>query len=299
MKNRALPNPCAIGLGCVTFGREIDEATSVAMMDFATAQDIRLFDTAPAYASGRSEEIVGQWLASRRTDLPRPTVATKVLPPYTAAALNSSVAGSLQRLGVPQLDLLFLHRWHESLLNAEAYEALAELVQHGAVRALGLSNLDAPQLDAALAFQIRVGSPRFEWVQNIHNFAVRGFDEAMRDRCRAAEIRMMGYSPLGAGFLTGKHRSGVVPGSRFEIIPGHQGVYFTPLAQQRLAHLEAVAKRHGCSPVDLALAWASHPPEISLVLVGGRTPEQISQILRAWTEHSRSLLSELEDRDNL
>ena len=212
----------------MTFGREIDKAASVAMMDFATAQGIHLFDTAPAYSSGRSETIVGQWLTSRRPDLSRPTVATKVLPPYTAATLQSSVAASLQRLGVPRLDLLFLHRWHDSLFHAEAYEALADLVQRGTVRALGLSNLDAPQLDAALAQQTRVGSLRFEWVQNIRNFAVRGFDDAMRDRCHAAGIRMMVYSPLGAGFLSGKHRSGVVPGSRFEIIPGHQGVYFTP-----------------------------------------------------------------------
>lgn len=278
----------------MTFGREIDEAASVAIMDFAAAQDIRLFDTASAYSSGRSETIVGQWLAARRPDLPRPTVATKVLPPYTAAALQSSVAASLQRLGVPHLDLLFLHRWHDSLLTAEAYETLAELVQRGTVRALGLSNLDAPQLDEALAWQARVGSPRFEWVQNIHNFAVRGFDGALRDRCRAANIRLMGYSPLGAGFLTGKHRSGVVPGSRFEIIPGHQGVYFTPLAQQRLAHLEATARRHGRSPVDLALAWATHQPDLDLVLVGGRTPEQIRQILRARTEDSVLLHRELD-----
>jgi aryl-alcohol dehydrogenase-like predicted oxidoreductase len=281
----------------VTFGREIDAGASVAMMDFAAAQGISLFDTAPAYASGRSEEIVGQWLAARRPDLPQPTVATKVLPPYTAASLNTSVAGSLQRLGVPHLDLLFLHRWHDSLLNAEAYEALADLVQRGAVRAMGLSNLDAPQLEEALAWQARVGSPRFAWVQNIHNFAVRGFDEALRCRCRAADIHMMGYSPVGAGFLTGKHRSGVVPGSRFEIIPGHQGIYFTPVAQQRLAHLEAVAQRHGRSPVDLALAWATRQPDIGLVLVGGRTPEQILQILRARAEDCHSLLRELEAVD--
>lgn len=291
------PSPaprCALGLGCVTFGREIDAAASFAMMDHAVTHGIRFFDTAAAYSAGGSETVVGQWLAARRPDLPRPEVATKVLPPYTAESITRSVTASLERLAVPHLDVLFLHRWDESLLRAEAHETLAALVQRGTVRALAISNVTAAQLAPTLDCQARAGSARFSWVQNIHNYAVRGFDAPLRDLCRATGIRLMGYSPLGAGFLTGKHRDGVAPGSRFEVIPGHQAVYFTPEARARLAHLEAVAQKLGRTPVELALAWAVHQPWIDLILVGGRTTAQIDQTLQTQAWHASEALAELD-----
>ncbi|MCX6954448.1 MAG: aldo/keto reductase [Verrucomicrobia bacterium] len=287
------PRRCALGLGCVTFGREIDAAAAFAMMDHAAAQGIELFDTAPAYADGGSETIIGRWLVEHGRPAGSPTVATKVLPPYTAGAIRRSVAASLARLGTPRLDLLFLHRWDESLAQAEAHETLADLGRAGTVGALGISNVNDAQLAAALTAQAAAGAARFAWVQNVHNFAVRGFDAALRTRCRDHGIRLMGYSPLGAGFLTGKHRDGVAPGSRFEVIPGHQGVYFHPLAWERLARLEAVAQGHGLTPVELALAWAVHQPWIDLVLVGGRNPGQIEQVQQARDRDAVAVLAEL------
>lgn len=284
---------CAIGLGCVTFGREIDPVASFAMMDYAMVRGIALFDTASAYSNGGSERIVGQWLGTRQPDQPRPEIATKILPPYTAEMIRRSVADSLSRLAVSQLDLLFLHRWDESLLKAEAHEALQDLVQRGSVRALAISNISDTQLACTLEPQAGAGAARFSWVQNIHNFAVRGFDAALRQRCQAAGIKMMGYSPLGAGFLTGKHRDGVAPGSRFEVIPGHQAVYFTPQSRQRFARLEEAARRTGRSQVELALAWAVHQPWIDLVLVGGRNSDQIQQILAARDGDARTVLGQL------
>jgi aryl-alcohol dehydrogenase-like predicted oxidoreductase len=286
---------CALGLGCVTFGREIDASTSCAMMDHAVARGITFFDTASAYGQGASERIIGQWLKPRGSAGPIPRIATKALPPYTAESLRRSVGGSLERLGTTRLDLLFLHRWDDSLLLPDAYLTLAEMVASGTVGEVGLSNVDETQLESALHQQSAAGGPPFRWLQNIHNYAVQGFTPALRQTCARAGIRLMGYSPLGAGFLTGKHRTGVVAGSRFEVIPGHQAVYFTPEAQRRLARLEQVALESGVSAIDLAFGWALQQPWIDCVLVGGRNTDQIDQAVRARERDFRRALTILDD----
>ena len=118
-------------------------------------------------------------------------------------------------------------------------------------------------------------------IQNNQNLAVREVSDELSDYCAANDIAIVTYSPLGAGFLTGKHQNGVQAGSRFEIVPGHQNVYFHDAAYQCLAQLEAVAKRSGHSQAHLALVWALHQPGIDTVLIGGRTPAHLDQAFAA------------------
>lgn len=262
-----------IGLGCVTFGREIDEAASFALLDHAFARGVTHFDTAAAYGGGASETILGKWLASRKPE--GITIATKILPPYD----RIDITPSLKRLGVEHIDLLYLHQWHDTALQAGA--ALEKLP----VKRFGASNVTLDQLRAL--------GPRFRVIQNNHNLAVSDVTEALRDYCAANNIAIVTYSPLGAGFLTGKHQNGVQAGSRFEIVPGHQNVYFHDTAYQRLARLEAIAKRTGQSQAHLALAWALHQPGIDTVLVGGRTPAHLDQAFAALEFDDPALLAEL------
>ena len=267
---RGLPQ---IGLGCVTFDREIDEAASFALLDHAWERGVRHFDTAAAYGGGASEMILGKWLASRKPE--GITFATKILPPYDRV----DITPSLKRLGVDQIDLLYLHQWHETALQAESnLEGLP-------VKRLGVSNVTLDQLCAL--------GPRFSVIQNNHNLAVSDVTDALRDYCAAKGISIVTYSPLGAGFLTGKHQNGVQAGSRFEIIPGHQQVYFHGTAYQRLARLEAIAKRTGHSQAHLALAWALHQPGIDTVLIGGRTPAHLDQAFVALEFADAAVMAEL------
>lgn len=263
-----------IGLGCVTFGREIDEAASFAVLDHALERGVRHFDTAAAYGGGASETILGKWLASRKPQ--GITVATKILPPYD----RIDITPSLKRLGVEQIDLLYLHQWHETATQADT--ALEKLP----VKRFGASNVTLDQL--------RVLGPRFQVIQNNHNLAVSDVTGALRDYCAANAIAIVTYSPLGAGFLTGKHQNGVQSGSRFEIIPGHQQVYFHDAAYQRLARLETIANRTGYSQAHLALAWALHQQGIETVLIGGRTPAHLDQAFAALAFDDATLLTELE-----
>ena len=262
-----------IGLGCVTFGREIDEAASFALLDHAFERGVTHFDTASAYGGGASETILGKWLTSRKPE--GITVATKILPPFD----RIDITPSLRRLGVDQIDLLYLHQWHDTALQAG--DALDKLP----VKRFGASNVTLDQLRAL--------GPRFSVIQTNHNVAVSEVNDELRDYCAANDIAIVTYSPLGAGFLTSKHQNGVQAGSRFEIIPGHQQVYFHDEAYQRLARLEAVAKRTGHSQTHLALAWALHQPGIDTVLIGGRSPAHLDQAFSALAFNAPAIFEEL------
>ena len=285
--------PSRLGLGCVTFGREIDRDASFAMMDHALEHGLTFFDTAVAYGSGASERMVGEWMASRGARS-RIVLATKIVPPYSSAAIEEAIAGSLQRLGTDFVDLFYLHRWDETAANAALLRSLDSLLRSGRVRALGASNFTIPQLSRVLNLQADLGTAPIRALQNVHNLAVRSIDDSTRQFCAEHRIAIVGYSPLGAGFLTGKHDHGVQPGSRFDIIPGHQNVYFNDLARKRLSRLRGVAASSGFPMTQLALAWALHQPEIAAVLVGGRTTAHLDQALQARSFPAPRLLCELE-----
>ena len=254
-----------------------------------------LFDTAAAYGGGVSEEIVGRWMADRATRA-KLILATKILPPYTPAAIEASVTESLRRLNQTSIDILYLHRWDDSIVSPEVLRALDVPVRDGRVRMLGASNFSLAQLERVISLQAELGVAVFRSYQTVHNLAVRSVDEATRELCARARIAIVGYSPLGAGFLTGKHEQGVQPGSRFDLIPGHQNVYFNDLARQRLARLKEVATRSGVPMTQLALAWAMQQPQIATVLVGGRTSAHLDQALQAQSFSALEVIRELDEK---
>lgn len=283
-----------IGLGCVTFGREIDETASFALMDHALARGTTFFDTAAAYSEGLSETIVGAWLSSRPSAARTVTVATKIRPPFDPSTLYDSVRRSLERLRLGSVHVLFLHRWDLSAEAPGTVLALSELFGTGEVAALGVSNFTAPQLSSFIATLERYGGPRIRFLQNNHNLAVHDVDDDILQLSLRHGIEIITYSPLGAGYLTGKHRNGVVEGgTRFAIIPGHADVYFNERSFKRLARLESVAARSGYSQTHLALAWALHQPGIGTVLVGGRTPAHLDQAWAALQLNDAALFTEL------
>ena len=288
------PKPGPICLGTSTFGREIDQTAAFALMDHARARGISLIDTAATYSAGVAEQIVGAWLAARRPPTGAPAIATKLYPPYTAAAIDAGVAASASRLGLATIDLLYLHKWDDTAGTPGAVRALDRLVRDGRVRALGASNFTHAQLETVLALQRRLGLTPFRFLQNNHNLAIRDFDASLRELCAREGVNVITYSPLGAGFLTGKHRGGVQPGSRFDLVPAHQNIYFTPAAERRLARLPEVSARTGHPMAHLPLAWALHRPGVTSVLIGGREPRHLDQAFAALELADEALLAELE-----
>lgn len=284
----------SIGLGCVTFGREINKLTSFVLMDYAYAKGITFFDTASAYGAGGSEIIVGEWLAAHRTLTNSITIATKLLPPYEPKHIIASVEGSLRRLGTDTIDLLYLHRWHPSLNSIAGLETFNDLIRDGKVRTLGASNFNAEQLENALRRQMDLGFEHFRFVQNNHNLAVRNINEEIRKICTEHGMEIVTYSPLGAGFLTGKYQKGIPKDTRFAIVPGHKDIYFNKIAIHRFTRIQKISSRTGYSTAHLALAWALHQPGITSVLIGTRSIAHLDQAFTALAFDDPGILAELE-----
>jgi aryl-alcohol dehydrogenase-like predicted oxidoreductase len=111
--------------------------------------------------------------------------------------------------------------------------------------------------------------------------------------CVDHDIKIVTYSPLGAGFLTGKYSNGVGSNTRFSLIKGHQDIYFNETSFERLNQLQKVSALTGYSTSHLALAWALHQPHVTSVLVGGRSREQLAQALSALTFYNLDIFNEL------
>lgn len=272
----------SIGLGAVTFGREIDAETSFAIMDHAVERGINLFDTAEAYAKGRSEETVGQWI-SKSGKRDKIVLATKVTPPLGKARMIAAAETSLRRLQTDVIDLYQLHAFDKNTPLDETLDALSQLVTQGKVRYLGCSNFAAWQLCKALWRADVHGLPRLESIQPNYNLAIRDIEQEVLPLCADQEIGVITYSPLGAGFLTGKYtKSWTAPaGTRFDIIPDHWAIYENEISMQRMEKLRAKAQETGVSMIHLALAWVIGQPGVTSVLIGSRSVAQVDQAFEA------------------
>lgn len=273
-----------IGMGCVTFGREIDQATSFEVLDRALERGINLFDTAAAYAAGASERVLGHWLADRgiRDQI---ILATKVNGVLTKQEIIKSADESLARLQTDRIDLFQLHHWDDETPLREMLAGLHSLVESGKVRCIGCSNWQAEQLAESLLLCREQGLHRIQSVQPPYNLVQREIEADLLPLCADEGIGVITYSPLAAGFLAGKYRRGsdVPVGTRFEIIPGHQPIYFTDHGFDVLERLERAAEESGRSMVQVALSWALTRPNTSSVLIGARNTAQVDQAFDAMT----------------
>jgi aryl-alcohol dehydrogenase-like predicted oxidoreductase len=156
-------------------------------------------------------------------------------------------------------------------------------MRRGQVRWIGCSNLAAWQVCKSLWRQDVLGLARFESVQPIYNLVHRDIEEELLPLCADQQLGVMTYSPLGAGFLSGKYRRGeAVPGgSRFDIKPGHQSIYFTDRGFRIMEGLRALAVEAGVPMPALALAWVMKRAGITSVLIGARSVGQVDQAFEA------------------
>lgn len=295
-----------IGLGCTTFGREIDEEQSFRIMDYAVERGIRLFDTAEAYGGGQareyrkgyfgvdderevsaemhsSEKIIGRWLQSRgiRREV---TLLTKVTSNFTPDHVRQALSGSLERLRTDYVDLYLYHQFDAKTPGDEAAAAADECIRSGRVRAVGCSNYTGAQLQSALDASRSRGFARFEVIESNYNLAVRGIEQDVLPVAEKETIGVITYSPLGAGFLTGKYtadRSTFPKGTRFDVIPGHADVYFSERNFRVVEQLRELSQRTGVSAVHLAIAWVLRNSQVDVMLVGARTTAHLGNAIAA------------------
>ncbi len=286
----------SIGLGSVTFGREIDAETSFSILDYAMDRDINLIDTAEVYSAGGSEKVLGQWLA-RNGNRQKVVLATKIAPPLGRERVLQFADDSLRRLQTDVIDLYQLHAYDPGTPFEETLDALNTLVEQGKVRYIACSNFAAWQLCKALWIADVNGWAPMVSVQPNYNVAIRDIEAELLPFCADQNIGVISYSPLGAGFLTGKYtKTWTAPkGTRFDVMPDHWDIYENDTSMRRMEGLRAVAAETGISMVQLALAWAIGQPGITSVLIGCRS---ISHVDQAFQAEEMGLTQELRDRIN-
>ena len=314
MKNRRLGRTgltvSEICMGTMTFGSQADEKESHAILDRADAAGVDFYDVAEIYPvppdprwAGRTEEIVGRWLAKRgrRHDV---FIATKIAGPsggwFRAAVrggrtsldrhnVEQAIDASLTRLGTDYVDLYQTH-WPDPDLPAEAVmEALDRAVQAGKVRYVGCSNESAYGLTKSLWASDRAGLVRYETIQNNFSLLNRRFEDELANVCRREKIGLLAYSPLAGGVLSGKYAGGAFPdGARFSAYrkDAVRGAVMTRrfVNEKTLASTERFAKiaaDAGMPLVTLAIAWTLAHDFVGATILGATRVDQLEDSLKA------------------
>ncbi|NAZ37944.1 aldo/keto reductase [Rubellimicrobium sp. CFH 75288] len=304
-------------LGTMTWGNQTPEDDAHRQMDMALEAGITLWDTAEMYpvnpvraeTAGRSEAILGRWLAARPGARGRIVLATKIAGPgnvlrdrgFDPGAIRSACEASLRRLRTDRIDLYQLH-WPErshyhfrrnwtfrpdadaaAVLGRmdDVLGALARLVEEGKVRAIGLSNETAWGTTRWLDRAAATGGPRPETIQNEYSLLCRLYDTDLAEAAAMEGVTLLAFSPLGAGLLTGKYQDGACPpGSRLAVGDGRLGGRLTPRALAAVAAYRALAAQAGMDPVHMALAWHRTRPFPSIPIFGATDADQLAHILR-------------------
>lgn len=286
-------------LGTMIFGSQVEEAAAFAVLDRAWELGIQFLDTADVYPTppsleraGRTEEIVGRWLASR--DAPA-VVATKcsnrVGPgPNDSGGSRKHVIeaceASLRRLGRERVDVFYLHHSNLDAPLEETLEALDRLRQDGKIHYVGLSNFEAWQLGLALEVAAERRLAGVSVLQPRYNLLTRAPERDLLPLCRARGIGVVPYNPLGAGMLTGKYRRGQEPpeGSRFAL--GDYGRmyrqrYWSDRMFDVAEAVDEIARQSGHTPAQVALAWLLAQDGVTAPIVGASRPEQLDDSVGA------------------
>jgi aryl-alcohol dehydrogenase-like predicted oxidoreductase len=298
-----------IGLGTMTFGSMADEAASVKILDLAIDRGIDFLDAAEIYPVppdakwvGRTEEIVGKWLAGRPRD--SLFLATKIAGPlggWFQAPLRHgkgsldrhhverACEASLRRLGTDYIDLYQTHWPDPHVPIEETLEALDRLVQEGKVRYIGCSNQSCYGLAESLWKADKLGTARYETIQNNWSLLNRRFEDELAACCRAQQVSLLPYSPLGAGVISGKYAGGAWPpdarftfyrelGGRTKIMAARFVNAQTLASTERFA---ALAAECGMTPVAFAIAWTLSYDFVGSTLVGATSAAQLEESLAA------------------
>jgi len=280
----------AIGLGCMgmsEFYGPTDEGEAIATIHRAVdlAAGASLLDTADAYGPHTNEQLVGRAIADRREQVVLATKFGIVRDPSDARARGingrpeyviAACEASLRRLGVDHIDLYYQHRVDADVPIEETVGAMAELVDAGKVRYLGLSEAGAETIHRAHAVHPITA------VQSEYSLWSRDIEDEVLPALRKLGIGLVAYSPLGRGFLTGRFRTasdfgeGDFRGSNPRFRPGN-----LERNLELLRKVEQLAGKHDCAPGQLALAWVLHRGEDVVPIPGTKRRAYLEQNVEA------------------
>jgi aryl-alcohol dehydrogenase-like predicted oxidoreductase len=280
-----------VGIGCNNFGGRMDQAATDAVVGQALDSGVNLFDTADVYGgSGKSEEMLGRALGSRRADA---VIATKFGgdmhgvngPDWGARGsrryIRTAVESSLRRLGTDYIDLYQIHSPDPSTPREETLSALTELVREGKVRYLGSSNYAAWQVLDADWISRSEGLERFVSAQNRYSLLDRGVEKELVPACEHAGVGILPFFPLASGLLTGKYRRGEAAPEGTRLASRRDALENADF--DRVEALQRYADERGVSLLSVAIAGLAAQPAVASVIAGATRPEQVVANVAAGT----------------
>jgi aryl-alcohol dehydrogenase-like predicted oxidoreductase len=307
----------AISLGTMTWGTQNTAEEGFAQMDLAVERGINLFDAAEMYPTppseetyGRVEEILGDWLRSRKAR-DKVVVATKVVGPDSRfgyirdgsgrldrANIEAALEASLKRLKTDYVDLYQLH-WPERSVNSfgqlgyvheadedptpleETLGVLDELVTAGKIRAYGVSNETPWGTMTLLKLAEQGKGPRCASIQNPYSLLNRSFEVGLAEVAIREDCGLLAYAPIAGGVLSGKYLDGAKPaGARMTLHPGNTR-YTKPNAEPAVRKYVELARDHGLKPEVLAGAFVVSRPFVTSSIVGATRLEQLETQISA------------------
>ena len=281
----------SVALGTMMFGRwgNPDRSECRRIVDVALDAGIDLIDTADIYDFGASEQIVGAAIRGRRD---RVVLATKVGNAMSADPaerglsrrwIEHSCEQSLRRLGTDVIDLYQAHRPDPATSLDETLAAFDALVQAGKVRAVGTSTFAPAQLEKLQRLASHCGWARPASEQPPYSVLVRGIEREVLPVCRRHAVGVVVWAPLNGGWLTGKYQTDDIDASsRARREPehfDHRDAEMRATKGALVARLATLADDAGLDLAHLALGFTLSNPDVTAVLLGPRTPDQLRQLL--------------------
>jgi len=278
----------------VTYGNQLDTSAARECMAAAWDRGVNFFDNAEVYAGGKSEEIMGEALKKLGWPRLKYVVSTKFFwgitdGPNEKSTLNrkylmNAIDGSLRRLQLEYVDLVYCHRPDPSTPLEETVWAMHDMIERGKALYWGTSEWSAAEIMGAwqIAERLRLRKPVVE--QPEYNlFHRERVEEEYARLYDEIGIGLTTWSPLASGLLTGKYRKGIPADSRGAI--ARMKFLVSDLTDKRkneiVGALEPIARDLGCSLAQLAIAWCARNPHVSTVITGASRVSQVEENLKA------------------
>jgi len=278
-------------LGTMTFGSQVDEAGSLAMVDLALDAGINFFDTANVYNAGRSEEIMAKAMDGRRDKF---VLATKVRGKMgegadeqglSRAAIVKQCEASLRRLRTDVIDVYYMHMQDHAVPIEESLAAIDSLVKEGKVRYPAVSNFGAWQILEMQQMAAANGWKPIHVCQPMYNLLARNIEAELLPMAQKHQVSTFVYNPLAGGLLTGKHvPEQAIKGSRFDGNKMYRERYWFDEQFEAVSELSFAAGEAHRSLVSIALNWVLHHTTATGLILGASQMRHLTANMAACKE---------------
>lgn len=278
-----------IGLGCNNFGWTIDAEASRLVVHKALDLGVTLFDTADYYGSppGNSESVLGDLIAGQRekivltTKFGIPLTGADRRPDNSRSFILQAIEGSLRRLKTDWIDIYMIHWPDPTTAMEETLRALEDVIASGKARYIACSNLAPWRIVESKWLAKEMSTHGFIAAQDEYNLLNRAAERELLPAVQAYGMGLIPYYPLASGLLTGKYLQPDATGRLQRNFLNLGNKLLTDANIAKVGALDAFARDHGRSLLELAMSWTASRPAVASVIAGATGPDQLEQNIRA------------------